>query len=165
MQGAALQQSSYRKSWGAFWCFSAWVEGPSWLHQEKGRKKIPQIRNFFSHDSSEHRPGGAERTRQLQLEGGHLCRMMFIHFHAGKWLENACLGWENQLEEAPWPAGSSTGHGASGAMGTAGTEPAAGWSSLILTQRNQELGGVPSPLSCFAMFLLQIEPRKCKKHG
>lgn len=48
VQGAALKQSSYGKSWGAYWCCSAWVEGPSWLHLQKGRKKIPQIRNFLT---------------------------------------------------------------------------------------------------------------------
>lgn len=30
----------------------------------------------------------------------HLCHMIFIHFHAGKWLENPCLGWEYRPEEA-----------------------------------------------------------------
>lgn len=30
----------------------------------------------------------------------HLCHTVFIHSHAGKWLENPCLGWEHRPEEA-----------------------------------------------------------------
>lgn len=78
-----------------------------------------------------------------------LCHMMFIHFHAVKWLENAFLGWEPGPEEESWPVGSSTGHGASGTVGRAGTEPEAGWSSLILPQKSGAgVGSIPSLLFC-----------------